>query len=244
MKEMLRLIARGGQVRQKQTSPVAAHTALPRSRHRTGAECQARTSWQWPGSRDAMVPQLPKSWPAHKRDTVTHIHEMGFAPARFLAENTSILPKGRALDLAMGNGRNAIYLATLGFEVEGIDISPGAVNSALEQARKRGVSLHARVADLEGDYRIERDAYHVILCFNYLQRSLIPQVKNGLRMGGMVVYETFIVDQAKFGRPKNPDYLLKHNELLEMFREFRCLRYREGIVGKERAVASIIAEKI
>jgi len=99
------------------------------------------------------------------------------------------------------------------------------------------------VADLEGDYLIERGAYHVILCFNYLQRSLIPQIKEGLRVGGMVVYETFIVDQARFGKPKNPDYFLKHNELLEMFRDFRCLRYREGLVEKERAVASIIAEK-
>jgi hypothetical protein len=58
-----------------------------------------------------MLPQLLKSLPVHKEDTVTHIHEMGFAPSQFLAENSSILPKGRALDLAMGNGRNAIYLA-------------------------------------------------------------------------------------------------------------------------------------
>jgi hypothetical protein len=61
-----------------------------------------------------------------------------------------------------------------------------------------------------------------------------------------VVYETFLVDQAQWGKPKNPDYLLKHNELLEMFRDFRCLRYREGVFenGKDRrAIASIVAEK-
>ena len=83
----------------------------------------------------------------------------------------------------------------------------------------------------------------MIICFNYLQRSLIPQIKDGLRKGGMVVYETFIVDQAQFGKPKNPDYLLRHNELLNMFRDFRCLRYREGIVESRRAIVSIIAEK-
>jgi len=59
----------------------------------------------------------------------------------------------------------------------------------------------------------------------------------------MVVYETFIVDQAQFGKPENPDYLLRHNELLNMFRDFRCLRYREGILEGRKAVASIIAEK-
>jgi len=173
---------------------------------------------------------------------MTH-HDHSLEPARFLTENLDILPKGRTLDVAMGRGRNAVYLAKMGFEVEGIDISPEAVHAALERARSVGVSLNARIADLENDYLIERGAYHLILCFNYLQRSLIPQIKEGLRVGGMVVYETFIVDQARFGKPTNPDYLLKHNELLEMFRDFRCLRYREGLAEKERAVASIIAEK-
>ncbi len=174
---------------------------------------------------------------------MTHQHDHSLEPARFLTENLEILPRGRALDVAMGRGRNAIHLAKMGFEVEGIDISSEAVHAALDRARSAGVSLQARVADLEGDYQIERGAYHVILCFNYLQRSLLPQIKEGLRVGGMVVYETFIVDQARFGKPKNPDYLLKHNELLEMFRDLRCLRYREGLVENERAVASIIAEK-
>ena len=63
----------------------------------------------------------------------------------------------------------------------------------------------------------------------------------------MIVYETFLIDQARWGKPKNPDYLLKHNELINLFRDFRCLRYREGIIeGKDdrRAIASIIAEKV
>jgi hypothetical protein len=71
----------------------------------------------------------------------------------------------------------------------------------------------------------------------------MPQIKNGLLKGGIVVYETFIVDQAKFGKPKNPDYLLKHNELLDLFRDFRCLRYQEGIFGNSKAIASIIAQR-
>ena len=174
---------------------------------------------------------------------MAHIHESNLEPAQFLIENIELLPKGRVLDVAMGNGRNAIYLAKMRFEVEGTDISADAVSSALELARKSGVNIRAQVADLESSYHIEDSAYDVIICFNYLQRSLIPQIKNGLRKGGMVVYETFIVDQAKFGKPKNPDYLLKYNELLNMFRDFRCLRYREGIIDGRKAIASIIAEK-
>jgi tellurite methyltransferase len=165
-------------------------------------------------------------------------------PARFLVDNVGLLPKGRVLDVAMGEGRNAIYLATMGFEVEGVDVSPEAVKAALESARQAGVSITTQVADLEAGYQIERQSFDVIICFNYLQRSLIPQMKDGLRKGGMVVYETFTVDQAQFGPPRNPDHLLKHNELLDAFRDFRCLRYYEGIVGGRKASAGIVAEKV
>jgi len=165
-------------------------------------------------------------------------------PARLLVDNMELLPTGRALDVAMGKGRNAVYLAKKGFDVEGVDISPQAVRSALGQAREAGVTLNARVADLEIDYRIEKSAYDVIICFNYLQRSLITQIKDGLRVGGIVVYETFTVDQAQLGKPTNPDYLLKHNELLNLFRDFRCLYYREGIIEERKALARIIAKKV
>ena len=165
-------------------------------------------------------------------------------PAQFLVEHITLLPKGRALDLAMGAGRNAIYLSKMGYRVEGVDVSAESVGRAVELAEKSGVHLDARVADLEKNYRIDKQAYDLIVCFNYLQRSLIPQIIDGLKTGGMVVYETFIVDQAQFGKPRNPDHLLKHNELLDMFRDLRCLRYREGIIDNRRAVAGIIAEKV
>jgi 2-polyprenyl-3-methyl-5-hydroxy-6-metoxy-1,4-benzoquinol methylase len=172
------------------------------------------------------------------------MHEDSFAPAQFLVENIELLPKGRVLDVAMGAGRNAIYLAKMGFRVEGVDISAEAVDSALALAQRSGVSIRAQVADLEGKYQIEEETFDVIICFNYLERPLIPQIKDGLRKGGMVVYETFIVDQARFGKPKNPSYLLKHNELLSLFSDFRCLRYREGIMEGKKAIAGIVAEKI
>ena len=175
---------------------------------------------------------------------MTYPHENSFEPSQFLVDNIKLLPVGRVLDVAMGNGRNAIYLAKAGFEVEGVDSSPEAVSNAMESSQKAGVSVKAEIADLEDSYIINKNTYDVIICFNYLQRSLIPQIKEGLRTGGIIVYETFIVDQAQFGHPRNPEYLLKHNELLDSFREFRCLRYREGIIENKKAIASIIAQKI
>lgn len=165
-------------------------------------------------------------------------------PSPFLVENIDILPPlGRALDVAMGNGRNAIYLAQQGLEVEGIDISVELVESATNSASALGVSLNAKVADLENDFHFEKSTYDLIMCFNYLHRPLISQMKQGLRVGGIIVYETFIVDQAQFGRPRNPDHLLEHNELLKMFKEFRCLRYREGVFPGPKAIAGIVAQK-
>jgi len=169
--------------------------------------------------------------------------ENTLGPARFLVDHADLLPRGKALDVAMGSGRNAIFLAGIGFDVEGVDISPEATGRALEAAKKAGVHLSVHLADLESGYHIESAAYDLVICFNYLHRPLIPQMKQGLRSRGMMVYETYIVDQARFGRPRNPDHLLKHNELLDMLNDFRCLRYHEGMVSARRAVAGIIAEK-
>ena len=163
--------------------------------------------------------------------------------ASFLSDNIDLLPRGKALDVAMGNGRNMVYLAQMGFETEGIDISEERVASALALVEKKGVEINARIANLEDDYRIEENGYDVIICINYLHHSLITQIKAGLKPGGMVVYETYIIDQKQWDKHKNPKHLLQHNELLDMFRNFRCLRYREGILKPGHALASIIAVK-
>jgi len=164
-------------------------------------------------------------------------------PAQFLVENASLLSRGRALDVAMGRGRNAIYLARLGFQVEGVDVSREVVEEALARSHEEGVSIQARVEDLEKIPYIDEETYDLVICFNYLQRSLMPQMKNWVKPGGILVYETFTVDQLRFGKPRNPDHLLRHNELLHTFRDFRVLRYREGIIESMKAIASILAQK-
>jgi tellurite methyltransferase len=168
-------------------------------------------------------------------------------PSQFLVENLDLLPRGSVLDLAMGSGRNAVFLARHGFHVEGVDVSADSVRQAQELAIKAAVVIKAGVADLEGGYSIKKAAYDVIICFNYLQRSLMGQIKDGIKTMGVICYETYIIDQLQFGKPRNPQHLLEHNELLQVFKDFRCLRYREGIIQGARgkkAVASIIAQKV
>lgn len=79
---------------------------------------------------------------------MAHSHENSNAPVQFLVCNVDLLPRGRVLDIAMGAGRNAIYLAKMGFEVEGVDISGEAVNLAIGLALETGVSIRAHVVDL------------------------------------------------------------------------------------------------
>ena len=177
-------------------------------------------------------------------NTIINFDDTLSQPAQFLVENIALLPRGRALDVAIGSGRNAIYLARMGFQVEGVDTSREAVQRALALARAEGVSIKTRVEDLEKIPYIDEEAYDLVICFNYLQRSLMPQMKNWVKPSGMLVYETFIVDQLQFGKPRSPDHLLRHNELLRMFRDFRVLRYREGVIEDKKAIASILAQKV
>ena len=171
-----------------------------------------------------------------------HLHKDS-NPAEFLVANRPLLGTGNALDLAMGAGRNAVYLAKEGFEVEGIEIAPDAVEKALALAKAENVEISAVVADLENGYRLKPYTYYLVVCFYYLHRPLIPEIKKALKPGGVVVYETYICDQAQWGKPSNPDHLLKHDELLNMFCDWRIIKYREGIIEPRKAIASIIACK-
>ena len=164
----------------------------------------------------------------------------GTEPIPFLKNNISLLPKNKALDLAMGEGRNGVYLATQGFDVLGLDISPIGLNKAQQLAKHFNTTIQTRVVDLE-NYQLEKNSYDVIICTYYLQRDLFNQIKASLKPGGMVLIETFNSDYLKYSRfPKK--YLLKHNELLEIFKDFKVIRYQMYDDGKE-AFSSIIAQK-
>ena len=171
-------------------------------------------------------------------------HASGFLKEILLSDSWPI-PRGRALDIATGKGRNAIFLAEHGFDVVAIDVSPVALDEARQRAAGKSLSISWQQADLE---RIElpEATYDLVVDFNYLQRSLIPQIKAALKPGGHAIFETYLIGQEILGHPKNPAYLLRHNELLELFRDFRVLCYREGkfSAGEETAFrAGILAEK-
>lgn len=112
----------------------------------------------------------------------------GTEPSRILKKNLALLPKGRALDLAMGEGRNAIYLASEGWEVVGVDYSEIALRKAKQLAHERHVNIETVNADLT-HYEIPDKTYDLILSIDYMERSLISKMKRGLKAGGVAVLE-------------------------------------------------------
>jgi tellurite methyltransferase len=165
----------------------------------------------------------------------------------FLRKHVGLLPKGKALDIATGEGKNAVFLAQQGFHVDAVDISEVGLKKAENLAQELGVKIHTALVDLD-TYQIEKECYDLIANFYFLNRSLIPEIKRGLKRGGKVIFETYLLEQRALSTagPKNPKYYLKPNELLMLFNGFRILLYREGIFkeGKrKKAIASLIAEK-
>jgi 2-polyprenyl-3-methyl-5-hydroxy-6-metoxy-1,4-benzoquinol methylase len=172
---------------------------------------------------------------------------LGKEPNPFLKDHISLLPKGKALDMATGEGRNAVFLGQNGFDVDAVDISEKGLKKARKLAREKGVKVNALLVDLD-HYQIEKDRYDLIANFYFLKRRLIPKVRKGLRKGGKVIFETYLLEHRNLaaGGPKQAKYFLKPNELLRLFKDFRILFYREGVFregGRRKAIASLIAEK-
>lgn len=116
----------------------------------------------------------------------------GTEPSEFLRKHLAGVSVGRALDLAMGEGRNAVYLARKGFRVEGVDISEVALRKAKRLARENRVQVKTVQANLN-DYRIRSEAYDLIVMIDYFQRSLLVGIEQGLRPGGYVILEAVCI---------------------------------------------------
>src|SRR5688572_15573277 len=134
----------------------------------------------------------------------------------WLLQHAELLPRRgpngtapRALDVACGTGRHALWLAGAGFDVVALDRDAAAIARLQSEALTRGLSVDAKVDDLERDgVSLGLDDFDLILVFRYLHRPLFPALLSALRWNGLLVYETFTVDQAARGRPTNPAFLL------------------------------------
>lgn len=125
-----------------------------------------------------------------------------------------IVPDGVVLDLACGAGRHARYLAGLGHQVEAVD-----KDEALLAGLAGVPGIHTTCADLEDKaWPFGGRVFSAIVVTRYLWRPLFPLLLANLDEGGVLIYETFMVGQEKFGKPSNPAFLLRPNELLDVTR--------------------------
>ncbi len=162
----------------------------------------------------------------------------GTEPVEFLRDNLHRLPKGKALIVAAGEGRNAVWLAGQGYDVTAMDPSAVGLEKATELARQRGVTIKTEVGDLQLGYDMGEAEYDLITDFYYHDTAMIPDVMRALKPGGMFVLQNFSLDQLETNRfgPKNPDHLAKPNELLQHLTGYRILHYEDTVVNLDEGM--------
>lgn len=153
-------------------------------------------------------------------------------PSAWVKRFAALIPAGgKVLDLACGTGRHTRLLASLGYAVEAVDQDAESLSclSGLPAVTTRQANLEG------GPWPYYGFAFDGIVVTNYLHRPLIPHLARVLAEGGVMIYETFMVGNERFGKPGNPAYLLRQGELLELLgKRFAVVAFEQGEVSRPR----------
>jgi SAM-dependent methyltransferase len=184
-----------------------------------------------------------RKWEERYRSRERPREDFAGEPVALVARVAGGLPAGRALDLACGTGRNALWLAQQGWQVTAVDGATAAIKALLGRADELGVTVDARVANLEQwEYRIEPEAWDLICICYYLQRELFAAAQRGLVPGGVIISIVHISDP---GAPATEHRLLA-GELPAYFEGMELLHSFEGQPtdpAHRRAVAEAVARR-
>ncbi len=149
-------------------------------------------------------------------------------PCQVLASHTGLLPQtGTALDLACGRGGNAMLLAQQGLSTSAWDISGVAINELQKRAQTAGLSIDCCISDVSAKPPAPA-LFDVIVVSYFLDRGLLNNLEHALRPGGLLYYQTFIGEQRDGRGPRNPEFRLKYNELLNHFSGLKLVYYDES----------------
>jgi tellurite methyltransferase len=164
-------------------------------------------------------------------------------PHELLKRFWQVIPRGRIIDIAMGNGRDAGFLTDKGFDMYGIERSMEAIKIA-GQSSINSVSIICGDAGL---LPFKHDIAEGIIVFYFLLRNIMGDITGILKKGGVLIYETFLKRQNNIDRWRNPDFLLDDGELISYFKRFEILFYEETILtskeGKRKAIARFVGRK-
>ena len=165
-------------------------------------------------------------------------------PSSLLRRWLPHLPRGRALDVATGLGRNALYLAKAGYTVDAIDVSPTGLEIAAARARRRRLRVRWIEADLDA-YPLPRSRYAVVVNAYFLKRGLWPALKASVRPGGVLIFETHLESPTADGGPRRRSRL-RRGELRKRFAKWDVLDLEEGTFhegGRAWLIGRIVARR-
>lgn len=165
-------------------------------------------------------------------EQITHniSHNQVSGPSDWVRRFAPLITQGgRVLDLAAGSGRNARWLAQQGYLVEAVDRDAAALESMQGLA-----NISLQLADLENAaWPYGNQQFDGIVICRYLHRPLLPLLAASLAAQGVLIYETFMVGHEAYGRPQNPDFLLRPNELLQAFvPELTPVAFEQGLIAQ------------
>jgi len=138
------------------------------------------------------------------------------APSPIVKSFFDLAPCGNALDIACGNGRNSLFLADRGFVVDAVDIS----TVATKHLAARDSKVNVICQDLDA-WEIPQNRYELVVNIRFLDRRLFPMIQGGLRLGGVLIFESFVGG-------KKDEYCLKQDELLQAFQSLHTVYYKEN----------------
>ena len=153
-------------------------------------------------------------------------------PSEFIQCWIDRFPGGRALDVACGRGRNALFLAASGYEVDAVDISTEALNSAQRTAQKSSLKLNWIVHDLDEPFRPD-SPYDLIVMVHYVNLPLIASLARLLKPGGILLCEQHLATDAEVAGPSNPAFRLEPQQLQEAARGLKILELKECLLERD-----------
>lgn len=151
-------------------------------------------------------------------------------PSNWVTQNcpTPDPARNHALDLACGKGRHSFWLAAQGWQVAAIDRDLSQTDT------DKSPAIHWIEADLEtGTWPLGQQQFDLIVVVNYLHRPLFDYLRKALQPGGTLIYETFMVGNEAYGRPRSPEFLLRPHELKDTFSDWNILTHRQGPIHTE-----------
>ena len=153
------------------------------------------------------------------------------APLDWVTRHAELIkPGGSVLDLACGSGRHTRWLLDQGFRVMAVDINLSGLTDVFDQT-----GLAVMETDLEAGYwPLGNAQFDGIVVTNYLHRPLLSHLKNALASNGVLIYETFMIGNERFGKPSNPDFLLQPDELSDEFRSLEIVAFEQGEVAEPK----------